>query len=132
MKQINTQEYINKAKGFYSKNKQLIQKIAIAAVSLLILYFIITVLTSKPELSEETKLKLKELDSTVSVLRADQIKYDEIISSYNYEIYRIDSSISNMKDTTIVIKKYYTELGSKVNKYTPTQVDSFFKKRYNY
>lgn len=125
-------KYLDSVVSFYSAKKHLIQKIVVAVLFLLVFYAIISILTKKPQLSEETKLKLKELDSTISVLRADQIKYDEIITNYNYDLYRIDSAISNMKDTTIVIKKYYTELGSKVNKYTPTQVDSFFKKRYKY
>lgn len=125
-------KYLDNIVSFYSAKKHLIQKIVVAVLFLLVFYAIISILTKKPQVSEETKLKLKELDSTISVLRADQIKYDEIITNYNYDLYRIDSAISNMKDTTIVIKKYYTELGSKVNKYTPTQVDSFFKKRYKY
>jgi hypothetical protein len=44
----------------------------------------------------------------------------------------LDYAISNVKEKETVIKEYYHEVSDKVNNYTPTQVDSFFKARYNY
>ncbi len=45
---------------------------------------------------------------------------------------QIDNQVDNIKEKTTIIREYYHEIGQQAAQYTPTQVDSFFKARYNY
>ena len=61
-----------------------------------------------------------------------QKQIDSTIKVYNDKINQVDFQINNIKEKTTIIKEYYHEQSVAVNNYTPTQVDSFFKARYNY
>jgi len=42
------------------------------------------------------------------------------------------NEIKRMQKLAGIIKEYYHEVSQQVNNYTPTELDSFFKARYNY
>jgi prefoldin subunit 5 len=61
-----------------------------------------------------------------------QNKIDSTIEVYEQKVDQVDFQIDNIKEKTTIVREYYHEVGQQAGKYTPTQVDSFFKARYNY
>ena len=101
-------------------------------IGLIVIYGMIYIFTPKPQMPTEYKNTLDSLAKENATLRDKQKQADSAISSYQSQIFDLDYAISNVKEKETVIKEYYHEVSDKVNNYTPTQVDSFFKARYNY
>lgn len=113
-------------------NKKLIKQIGIGIVSLVALYFLILLLTRKPDVPVEVKKELNELQHLTDSLKENQKKYDAAIVEQQEIISVVDSKINHVKEKTTVVKEYYHDQIQAVSLYTPTEVDSFFKKRYGY
>jgi len=108
-------------------------KIALYTIGgLIIMYLMIYVFTPKSEIPLEYKHALDSLNRVNAELIAKQKQIDSAIASYQKQISDLDYTISNIQTKKTEINNYYQILGDKVGKYTPTQVDSFFKARYNY
>lgn len=101
-------------------------------VGLVVMYGMIYIFTPKPQIPTEYKNALDSLAKENAALRDKQKQVDSAISSYQSQIFDLDYAIGNIKTKETVIKEYYHEVSNKVGEYTPTQVDSFFKARYNY
>jgi len=101
-------------------------------IGLIVIYGMIYIFTPKPQMPTEYKNTLDSLAKENATLRDKQKQADSAISSYQSQIFDLDYAIGNVKEKETVIKEYYHEVSDKVNNYTPTQVDSFFKARYNY
>lgn len=99
---------------------------------LVAMYLMIYIFTPKPEIPLEYKHALDSLDRANAELVAKQKQIDSIISTYKHQVDSIDSAIKNLDVKKTEVHKHYHVLGEKVDKFTPTQVDSFFKTRYNY
>lgn len=102
------------------------------AVVIVILYFLIQLLTIKREISVDFKAQLDSLQKVTVTLQKKQKSYDSIISSEEQKIKELDYQIDNIKEKTTIIKEYYHEQSKAADSYTPTQLDSFFAKRYGY
>lgn len=102
------------------------------AVVIVILYFLIQLLTIKREISVDFKAQLDSLQKVTVTLQKQQKSYDSIISSEEQKIKELDYQIDNVKEKTTIIKEYYHEQSKAADSYTPTQLDSFFAKRYGY
>ena len=76
--------------------------------------------------------RIDSLEKANSVLQQQVSKYDSINSALETKVYQVDNKINDVKEKTIIIKEYYKEKTKEVNKFTPNQLDSFFKQRYNY
>jgi hypothetical protein len=61
-----------------------------------------------------------------------QNQIDSTIAVYGIKVNEVDFQIDNIKEKTTIVREYYHEVGQQAGKYTPTQIDSFFKVRYNY
>jgi len=109
-----------------------IKNIIYAIVGVVALYFIIQLATCNPKMPKELKASIDSLTAVNKKLMESQQHMDSVIASYNTEVVKIDSQISHIKSQTTVINKFYGDLGQQVDYYVPTQVDSFFKARYNY
>jgi predicted nuclease with TOPRIM domain len=116
------QEYVNKYK----------KPALYVLIGLVVIYGMIYIFTPKPQMPTEYKNTLDSLAKENATLRDKQKQADSAISSYQSQIFDLYYAISNVKEKETVIKEYYHEVSDKVNNYTPTQVDSFFKARYNY
>lgn len=101
-------------------------------ISLFVLYCVIWITTRKPQMPIEYKNTIDSLVKDNAALRDKQKQVDSAIASYQKQIFDLDYAISNIKTKETIIKEYYHEVSGKVDKFTPTQVDSFFKSRYNY
>ena len=80
--------------------------------------------SAKTKLTQAEKLNenLRQL-----VLITDSINYD-----LQQKVDAVDIRIDGIKEKTIVIKEIHKERSEKAAKFTPNQVDSFFRDRYNY
>ena len=126
-------ELLNKAKDLIIKYKKYILYVAIGLVLLLGIKFVYTNFIV-PEIKEYRTYKkdIKALQKENKQLIKHQQEIDAAIANYQNQISALDIQIGSIKEKTIIIKEYYREKGEEVNNYTTTQVDSFFKARYNY
>jgi hypothetical protein len=102
------------------------------AVVIVILYFVIQLLTTKREISSDFKAQLDSLQKVTVALQKQQKSYDSTISLEEEKIKELDYQIDHVKEKTTIIKEYYHEQSKAADSYTPTQLDSFFAKRYGY
>jgi len=108
------------------------KQIAYVIVGLFLLYGIIWITTRKPQMPADLQATIDSLTNANKVLIEHQKQIDSTIHVYEAEVEKVDHQIDNIKEKTTVIKKYYHEVNQQVDHYNATQVDSFFKARYNY
>jgi len=108
------------------------KNIIYAIVGVVALYFIVQLATCNPKMPKELKASIDSLTAVNKKLMESQKHMDSAISIYESKIDQIDNQIDNIKNKTTIINRYYNGLGQQVDHYSPTQVDSFFKKRYTY
>jgi vacuolar-type H+-ATPase subunit I/STV1 len=108
---------------------KIIQYIAIVIV---LLYFAIQLLTTNREISSNFKAQLDSLQKVTVALQKQQKSYDSTLLIEQEKIKELDYQIDNVKEKTTIIKEYYHEQSKAADSYTPTQLDSFFAKRYGY
>jgi hypothetical protein len=102
------------------------------AIVIIILYFAIQLLTVKREISSDFKAQLDSLQKVTVTLQKQQKSYDSTILIEEQKIKELDYQIDHVKEKTTIIKEYYHEQSKAADSYTPTQLDSFFAKRYGY
>ena len=108
------------------------KQIAYVIVGLFLLYGIIWITTRKPQMPADIKATIDSLTNVNKQLIEHQKQIDSTIHVYEAEVKQVDDKIDNVKEKTTIIKEYYHEQSQQVNNYTPTELDSFFKARYNY
>jgi hypothetical protein len=99
---------------------------------LIAMYLMIYVFTPKSELPLEYKHALDSLNRANADLIAKQKEIDEVIGKQQLELHGLDDKIGDVKEKTTIVREYYHEVSNKAAQYTPTQIDSFFKARYDY
>ncbi len=110
----------------------IIKIIQYIAIVIIILYFAIQLLTTKREISSDFKAQLDSLQKVTITLQKQQRSYDSTLSVEQEKIKELDYQIDHVKEKTTIIKEYYHEQSKAADSYTPTQLDSFFAKRYGY
>ena len=108
------------------------KQIAYVIVGLFLLYGVIWIATRKPQIPADLKATIDSLTNVNKALIIMQKQIDSNIHVYEAEVKQIDHQINNVKEKTTIIKEYYHEQIQQVNNYTPTELDSFFKAKYNY
>jgi hypothetical protein len=103
-----------------------------AVIGTILLCVLIYFLIPKPTIPADLKASIDSLTIINKKLMQSQEHMDSTISAYEREVEQIDTHISHIKSQTTIVNKYYNDLGQQINHYVPTQVDSFFKSRYNY
>ena len=101
-------------------------------VGILLLFSIIWLSVRQPQMPKEYKDAIDALNKANKELVERQKQLDSTIQVYKNEVKQVDNQIDNIKEKTTIIREYYHEQSVAANNYTPTQVDSFFKARYNY
>jgi hypothetical protein len=101
-------------------------------IGLFLLYGIIWLATRKPQMPADLKSSIDSLTLMNKKLIESQQHMDSTIMAYEFKLNTIDSQINNIENKTVIVNRYYNNLGQQVDKYTPSEIDSFFKKRYNY
>ena len=100
---------------------------ALSAITCVILLF-----TLIPKQDSDLKKKIKDLEEKSKKLEQQQLAYDSLIHNQQELIANLDYRIDNIKEKTTIIKEYYIKEQEKVDTFTHTQIDSFFKSRYKY
>ena len=123
---------IKTLKLMVKKNSKTIGRLLIVIGGLIFLYLFILLVTPKPDMPADIKATIDSLTNANKRLIEHQKQIDSTIAVYEEEVNQIDNQVDNIKEKTTIVREYYHEVGQQVNQYTPTQVDSFFKARYNY
>jgi hypothetical protein len=110
----------------------IVKYIAYIALGVIVWYLTIVISTSKIKLPIEIQNKLDSLETVTKQLEIQQYQYDSSIKAQQQIIDQIDFQIDHVKEKTTIIKEYYHEQSKAADNYTPTQLDSFFTKRYGY
>jgi GH25 family lysozyme M1 (1,4-beta-N-acetylmuramidase) len=76
------------------------------------------------------RASIDSLIQSNNALTKHQEQIDSIIIIYSARVDSVDNRIDSVKEKTIIIKKYYHEVSSKVDTFQVSQLDSFFKARY--
>jgi hypothetical protein len=126
------QVFVNKIINWIKANQKLIKYICLGLLGLVVIYYMIFLFTPKPQMPTDYKNKIDSLSTINSYLVEKQKQTDSLIKAYETKVDLVDVKINNIKEKTTIIREYYHEIGQKVDKYTPTQIDSFFKVRYKY
>lgn len=117
---------------FVNKNKGK-AKIGLYIIGgLIILFGIIWITTRKPQMPADIKATIDSLTNVNKQLIEHQKQTDSIIIVYENKIKQVDNEIDHIREKTTIIREYYHEQIQSANSYTSTQVDSFFRQRYNY
>jgi len=117
---------------FAKANKSKWRWILYGIGGLIVLYFAIYLFTPKPQMPVEYKAVIDSLTVANSALEAKQIKIDSSIQVFETEVKILDLQVDNIKEQTTIIREFYHEKSTTASNYNPTQIDSFFKARYNY
>jgi hypothetical protein len=108
------------------------KQIIYVIVGLVLLYGVIWLATRKPQMPTDYRAAIDSLTKANTLLIEKQNQLDSTIRVYKNKIDIIDSKINNIKVKETIIKEYHHEIIQQVSHYNAAQIDSFFKKRYNY
>jgi hypothetical protein len=114
-----------------------IKNISLIIVSVIVLFIIAQFLSidkdvPKVEVPYELIHRIDSLTAENVKLQTEVKSLDSIVSRYKIQIDMLDSQIVFNQINFDLAKKKAGDKGNKVKSYTPTQVDSFFKDRYDY
>jgi prefoldin subunit 5 len=76
--------------------------------------------------------KLDSLNVSINKLETQNEYLEGRISDFNAQINAVDNNIQNIKGQKTIIKEYYHEKISNIDKLTDAELDSFFTNRYQY
>ena len=117
---------------FAKANKSKWRYILYVIGGLIVLYGLIYLFTPKPQMPVEYKAVIDSLTVANKELEAKQLKIDSSIHVYESEVKAIDFQVDHIKEKTTIIREFYHEQSAAASNYNTTQIDSFFKARYNY
>jgi len=119
-----------------SKNiLETVKVISIIAGVLVLLFILLVIFTKKPEMKEDNIYIKGQIDSLSKVnqtLKAKQDSMEDLSRKYEDAILDLDYRIQNVGESKTIIREVYHDKIKQPAKYTPKQLDGFFKKRYNY
>jgi chromosome segregation ATPase len=72
------------------------------------------------------------LNVSINKLETQNEYLEGRISDFNAQINAVDNNIQNIKGQKTIIKEYYHEKISNIDKLTDAELDSFFTNRYQY
>jgi hypothetical protein len=123
---------IQKVIDWFKLYKDFFKYALYGVIGLFALYGFIFVISLKPGMPAEIKAQIDSLNAVNKQLIERQKQIDSTIAVYEDEVREVDEQVNNIKEKTTIIREYYHEVGQQASQYNPTQVDSFFKARYNY
>lgn len=108
------------------------KKVLYIVLGFVTLYYLILLVTPKSQIPADFQAKLDSLTIVTDSLEKQIIKHDIEIQHQVNLIDVLDLQIDKVKESKTIIKEYYHEQGKAADRFTPTQLDSFFAKRYGY
>jgi hypothetical protein len=117
------------------KMKQFITKyfkeILLVVMAIALTFLLIKIFTPPPK-NDLLDYKLNQLDLKIKDLKDKQKQLGDSISFYKREIELIDENIKNIRIERKTVNNYYEIKDREIPGYTPAQIDSALRKRYNY
>lgn len=86
----------------------------------------------KSQVSQDLQKNLDSLNKVSINLKKEQDQYDSLLIFEEKKIKNLNTRIASLKTQIDTTKRYYEDLQDKAEHYMPTQIDSFFRKRYKY
>lgn len=123
---------MNKVSTTIKNYLPIVKYIVYIALGIIVLYLAILISTSKSKLPTEIQSKLDSLELVTKQLKIQQHQYDSSLKIQHTITDQLDFQIDHVKEKTTIIKEYYHEQSKAADHFTPTQLDSFFTKRYGY
>jgi len=123
---------IKTLKLMVKRNSKTIGQLLVVIGGVIFLYLFILLVTPKPSMPADIKATIDSLTAVNQQLIEHQKQIDSTIAVYEEEVNQINNQVDNIKEKTTIVREYYHEVGQQATQYTPTQIDSFFKSRYNY
>ena len=107
-------------------------KLITVAVLIGLLYLGYTLLQGNTIKLTKEQHAIDSLTTEIAKLDSQHVKKDSVITVYKDSIVYVDKAIETEKTKYVHIKHKYDEIRTNVAHYTPTQLDSFFAKRYGH
>jgi len=123
---------LNPIATFIITNAKTLKLVAYIAIGFIVLKYAIILFTPKPQMPVDLKATIDSLTKANQALQAKQLAIDSTVARYENEVEIVNGMIGGITEKTTIIREYYHEQSNTAGKYTPTQVDSFFKSRYKY
>jgi peptidoglycan hydrolase CwlO-like protein len=102
-----------------------------AVIVLLFIYIIIARNFSNPVVdNSKYEAKIDSLDNVILDYRKQQLDLDKKIAGYEIDIRRLDFQIDSAENKIIEIRNYYGQRIKTVGRYSTSELDDFFAKRY--
>lgn len=124
---------------YYPKLKPKIDRVSLFGILGAIVLIILVILAIKDKDAKPVSPKDEFIQQTIDSaakdnveLQAKQTTLDSIAHSIDDKLNILDGKLNKVKNKETIIREYYHDRISKPGSYTPQQVDSFFKDRYNY
>lgn len=122
------QELLNKTKQVIVKYWKTAAYVVVLGI---LLYYLILIITEKPQMPEDLKTKIDSLTSVNKNLEKQKDSINILLNNSKLKIDGLEFRLETQKDKIKIIKEYYAK-PIDITIYTPTQIDSFFKQRYKY
>lgn len=115
-----------------TSNKTILIIIGIILVIILGIIIFTNIPSRKDESTEFIKKQVDSLAKANAELQVKHAALDSTSKVYQDAILNLDWKVQNVGEKKTIIREYYRDKVKEPANYTPKQVDSFFKKRYNY
>ena len=96
---------------------------------------LVNILTPKVVLPQDTQglqKKIEDLEANNLELIKKQIEIDSLTAQYDARIESIENRLTDVGTSRVIIQKVYSDKITKSKTSTPSDLDTFFKQRYNY
>jgi hypothetical protein len=101
-------------------------------IGIIILVNILTPKVVLPQDTEELQKKIQDLEANNLELIRKQIEIDSLTAQYDARIEDIENRLTDVGTSRVIIQKVYSDKITKSRTSTPSDLDTFFKQRYNY
>ena len=101
-------------------------------LGIVILVNIFTPKITLPQDTESYQKKLDDLEANNLQLIKKQIELDSAAADYELRISNIETRLEDVGQSKIIIQKIYNDRITKSKTSSPSDLDTFFKQRYNY
>lgn len=101
-------------------------------IGIVILVNILTPKVVLPQDTQDLQKKIQDLEANNLELIKKQIEFDSLTAQYDTRIESIENKLTDVGTSRVIIQKIYTDKIAKSKTATPSDLDTFFKQRYNY
>jgi peptidoglycan hydrolase CwlO-like protein len=107
------------------------REILLVIMAIALTFLLIKIFTPPPK-NDLLDYKLNQLDLKIKDLKDKQKQLGDSVAFYKREIELIDENIKNIRIERKTVNNYYEIKDKEIPGYTPEQIDSALRKRYNY